>query len=501
MKNIQPIVSSSYEAFGFPVQNKPDQITYYYRRGITHTTGGGLFYRTFTGLTAPVISDPILIHSEVDNISGVSGGRMDDGSVIIFYVVTHADGTRDIWMINGDADNNFGAPVMFDWNAVLKLTGGYFFGPMISGDVAGEYYHIIYQTATGRYRTSIVKTTDYWQTYSEIGVLYDGTIPFSETAGVNLGSGKFVAFSRQNNAGILIPFESTNYGVTWIRRPSSTLYWYVGGQPCIPDVCFHDGVFDIFYECRDTSMMHISKGNTIADNFGKSTPVYNPQEIYCYHRGTGTNPSLGYGSQIQIKPFNGLYFIIFSKEYTSTRANLQWTIDDLVSDGSSQTSTINNNPTGVITITDPSPAAGISYSIDGINYDNTTGVFGNLSLGSYNIKAKSTTGTPILPPSPVIVVSGITTTSFRIDITNYGDWQNVRYCLMDLSTQADFSTFVTCKYRTPSGYPAVPIHNIRVVGYYDLFSALITGTTYYLRVKACNNEGESSYTIVNVTTL
>jgi hypothetical protein len=133
MKNIQPIVSNSYEAFGFPVQNKPDQVTYYYRRGITHTTGGGLFYRTFTGLTAPVISDPILIHSEVDNISGVSGGRMDDGSVIIFYVVTHADGTRDIWMIKGDADNNFGAPVMFDWNAVLKLTGGYFFGPMIKG--------------------------------------------------------------------------------------------------------------------------------------------------------------------------------------------------------------------------------------------------------------------------------------------------------------------------------------------------------------------------------
>jgi hypothetical protein len=32
-------------------------------------------------------------------------------------------------------------------------------------------------------------------------------------------------------------------------------------------------------------------------------------------------------------------------------------------------------PTGTITITSPTPAAGITYSIDGINYTNTTGIF------------------------------------------------------------------------------------------------------------------------------
>src|SRR5207342_1201957 len=114
MKNIQPIVSNSYEAFGFPVQNGADQVSYYYRRGITHITGGGLFYRTFTGILESVISEPILIHSEIENISGVSGGQMDDGTVIIFYVVTHVGGTRDIWIIKG-SDNNFGTPVIFDW--------------------------------------------------------------------------------------------------------------------------------------------------------------------------------------------------------------------------------------------------------------------------------------------------------------------------------------------------------------------------------------------------
>lgn len=435
MKNIQPIVSSSYEAFGFPVQNKPDQVTYYYRRGITHTTGGGLFYRTFTGILEAVVSEPVLIHSETENISGVSGGQMDDGTVIIFYVVNHANGTRDIWMIKADADNNFGTPVIFDWSAVLKLAGGYFFGPMITGDVAGEYYHIMYQVGSGRYRTSLVKTSNYWNTYSEVGVLYDGNISYSETAGVNLGGGKFLALSRNNISGSLTPFESTNYGVTWTRRPSSNLYWWNGGGPEVPNIYAHDGVFDIFFECRDTSMMLISKGNTLA-NFGNATPVYNDQEMYCYHRGTGGNPSLGYGSQIKMS--NGKYFMIFSKEYTTSKANLQWTIDDLVSDS-------------------------------------------------------------VAPIAPVIAVSGITASSFRIDITNYGDWQNVRYCTIDLSTAADFSTFVTCKYRSISAYPAVKIQNIRMTGYWVTFNGLATGTTYYLRVTAYNNAGNSQPVVTVVT--
>src|SRR5438045_9102145 len=202
---------------------------------------------------------------------------------------------------------------------------------MIKGDTAGEYYHIMYQTAPSRYRISIVKTADYWHTYSEIGVLYDRIIPYSETAGINLGAGKMLALSRVNNAGSLTPFESTNYGVTWLRRPASNLYWWNGGSPEIPDMCIRsDGTFDIFYECRDTSMMQISKGNTVADNFGKSTPVYNSPEVYCYHRGTGGNPSLGYGKEVEMS--NAKLFMIFSKEFTSSKANLMWTKDDRVSD-------------------------------------------------------------------------------------------------------------------------------------------------------------------------
>jgi hypothetical protein len=439
MKNLQPIITNSYEAFLVAWQNKADQVTIIYRRGITHTTGGGVFGRTFTGLLEPpVVSDPFLIHSENENISGVSGGPMDDGTIVIFYVVTHTNGTRDIWLIKGDADNNFGTPVLFDWTGITKLTGGFFFGPMITGDVPGEFYHIMYQTAPSRYFISIIKTTDYWNTYSQQGILYDGTIPYSETAGINLGSGKFLALSRVNNSGSLTPFESLDHGATWLRRPASNLYWWNGGSPSIPFISGNADRFDIFYECRDTSMMHISKGNTLADNFGKSTPVYNQQEIYCYHRGTGGNPSLGYGVELEMT--NGKRFMIFSKEFTTTRANFLWTIDDLESDAS-------------------------------------------------------------IPDVPILNISGISSTSFRFDITNYGDFQNVRFLSMDLSTSADFSSFVTCKYRAISAFPAVPINNIKVVGYWDTFNGLLPGTTYFLRIKGCNNFGSSDYMIKIVTTL
>ncbi|KFF07609.1 beta strand repeat-containing protein, partial [Flavobacterium reichenbachii] len=49
--------------------------------------------------------------------------------------------------------------------------------------------------------------------------------------------------------------------------------------------------------------------------------------------------------------------------------------------------------TGTITISSPAPAAGITYSIDGTVFTNTTGVFTGLSAGAYNnIKVKNSSG-------------------------------------------------------------------------------------------------------------
>ena len=45
-------------------------------------------------------------------------------------------------------------------------------------------------------------------------------------------------------------------------------------------------------------------------------------------------------------------------------------------------------PTGTITVTNPTPGPGVSYSIDGNNYTNTTGIFALLSPGNYNVAVK-----------------------------------------------------------------------------------------------------------------
>jgi hypothetical protein len=448
VKNIQSINNLAYESFGVPVQNKINQVTYYYSNATTHTTGGKLVYRKYN-IAANVWSDYVVFQTDSIHINGCYGGKMDNDSTVLFSSRNHNDQyhTRDIYIQKVDSNNNFSAPVAFNWSGITELQGGFFFGPMITGDNVGQYSMMLYQsnsdTGSTRYRVSMIGTTDRWSHYSEIGVLYDGSaLPFSETAGINLGSGKYLGLARLNNAGTLTPFESTDYGVTWTRRPQSNLNYYGGGAPEIPYIYGHDGVFDVFYESRDVSMMLISKGNTVAANFGNATPVYNDNEIYSYHRGTGTNPSLGYGSELKLS--NGYFLTIYQKEFTNSRANIQWTVDDLATD-----------PSGV-------------------------------------------------PAVPTFVTRGITTTSFTIDSLNSLDntiLQNVRYFQIDLSTHADFSDFVTAKYRAISAYSASVIHDTKIPGYFVLFNSLTTGTTYYFRIKACNNAGCSAYTTTNVTTL
>ena len=50
-------------------------------------------------------------------------------------------------------------------------------------------------------------------------------------------------------------------------------------------------------------------------------------------------------------------------------------------------------PTGTITITSPAPAGGLTYSIDGVTYTNTTGVFSSVAPGTYSVTARNSCGT------------------------------------------------------------------------------------------------------------
>src|SRR5213078_32462 len=63
--------------------------------------------------------------------------------------------------------------------------------------------------------------------------------------------------------------------------------------------------------------------------------------------------------------------------------------------------------TGTITVTSPAPAAGISYSIDGVDYTNTTGVFTGVAPGTYNVTVQNAAG-GISAATPVTIAGAPT---------------------------------------------------------------------------------------------
>jgi hypothetical protein len=271
-------------------------------------------------------------------------------------------------------------------------------------------------------------------------VWYNTTTSFSETALANFGNGKFAAFMRNDLAGTLTGYESSDYCVTWTPRVPSNLLWWGGGGPEIPNV-YHepDGTVTVFYECRDSKYMSISRNNNVSSNFG--TTIYQTPEMFSYNNGAGGNPSLGYGAMRMVN--GNQYVLIYAFEESNAVAHLMYTRTDLVTD-----------PNGV----------------------------------------------PIPPPS--VDTTSISTTSFRFDINGYTQAQldNIRYFSFDISTVSDFSSFASLKYQTPTLAPASTMQNIRQLAQWDVFNSAITATRYWIRVKACNNAGCSAYSTASVTT-
>lgn len=73
--------------------------------------------------------------------------------------------------------------------------------------------------------------------------------------------------------------------------------------------------------------------------------------------------------------------------------------------------------TGTIVITTPT-GSGMTYSIDGTNYTNTTGTFNSVNTGTYNVTAKNTSG--CVSTSTVVTLSGATPNTWTGHYDN--DW-------------------------------------------------------------------------------
>ncbi len=78
--------------------------------------------------------------------------------------------------------------------------------------------------------------------------------------------------------------------------------------------------------------------------------------------------------------------------------------------------------TGTITVT--SVTTGLSFSIDGVNYNNTTGVFSGLNSGSYNLTAKNSTGIVSVAVAAIINAQPVSPGS----ITTITGTRNINQC-------------------------------------------------------------------------
>ncbi|MDQ6528777.1 T9SS sorting signal type C domain-containing protein [Flavobacterium sp. LHD-85] len=71
-----------------------------------------------------------------------------------------------------------------------------------------------------------------------------------------------------------------------------------------------------------------------------------------------------------------------------------------------QPSCVNN--TGVITVTSPASGTGYTYSVDGVDFSNTSGIFTGLSSGGYNVRVKNTTTGCESDATPITINASIT---------------------------------------------------------------------------------------------
>jgi hypothetical protein len=114
----------------------------------------------------------------------------------------------------------------------------------------------------------------------------------------------------------------------------------------------------------------------------------------------GTNYTNTTGIFASISP--GTYNVTYKNNAGCTSAATSVTVNPQPPTPAQAIATVSQQPnctvvTGTITVTQPTPAPGISYSIDGISYSNNTGVFTAVAPGNYNVTVRNTQGCVSVP--------------------------------------------------------------------------------------------------------
>lgn len=465
LKNPQQVeFDSLYTAFGSSTKIKIDTAAWVGRQGTGHLTGGKVVGFKYS-IGDATWHDKFLIYDTTVDIRDVWGDELDNDSLVFQTSAgtNHVSPSTDWSLVQFQlrCDTNLNCVRReIDFTGKNPLQRGIYFANMLHTGTPGEYFqmHYDFNVDTGtvpRHRLHLAHTTDYWIT-DDWRLLYDGPFGYTEAVVAGWGndletfSDSMYVWSRTEQGGSLYGWRSFDRGETWTPRGYQDLGWYAGGGggEMIPFLRVRDKrKINIMWQDRESEAISIAVDVDPVSFFNAPArdSVYYPQ-IYFPNLSENwavANSSLGYPSFCWILG-DSVALPVWSHERTNGKANLWSTRDNFTSDMN---------------------------------------------------------GIPVAPPT--ITASAQDADGFRLEISGYdsSDLYNVRYFELDISTVADFATFATGKYTTPSVQDASSLQGVRMYSSWDNINALSTATTYYYRIRACNNTGCSSYTTGNTTTL
>jgi hypothetical protein len=473
VKNVQAVdhntlglVGKDYRAFGHIIKVNSNTLRHIFRAGTGHLTGGDIPYEDYKINTGQWMPEVLLNH-DVFNLEDPGVCIMDNGEIAVFYTMSdngfngNGINTERAYFMKYDAQTMAPTTDKIDYigglSGVPQLDRGWAFGKGVYHGVPGTYSMSLVQystnPATPTFKTGIIKTTNYWNTFTYYLINQSTTTSFSENHHAYLGSNRLVSMRRLDDGGAWQVWYSSDGGVTWSGVGPNGIGHYNGAVK-ICSLEMVDGKLWVIQQCRDSGFIQISRENDPNVffgnlNFNQAEIVYDNREVSSSYMGLGY-PSFCVMMDIPTRA----YFALWADELlggagSTGISQILFTREDFVTD-----------PAGV----------------------------------------------PVAPPTIDILNPAFTTNnSFRVDIQGYTkkQYENIKWFKFDISTTATFNpgTFITAKWEATGPNSVRVLQDVKLIGPWLAISQLNANTNYYIRIKACNYHNESGYTFKNIATL
>lgn len=319
-------VNTRYVAFGGLVRKDANTVSWFGRSGTSHVLGGKIVRIDFDIATETASAPVDVITDGTYDLRGGSVGIDDNGHIHVF--ISRYNGGADTFIDTGMYTSTDGGDTFGGLEAFETTYSRYnFYGQHTKGDTAGEFFVPFFEHNGTDFLVSLFKTTDNWATHSKITV-YSGTTQMTEPALINLGNGNMLIVARRNNSPYgLFAFLSTDGGDTW-GSPTLTNLAGTGGPSNVEMIITKSGKLSAFMTDRSGAWITQSLSNRIDSRISNPANWVDTSN-FVQSYATDSYPVLGYPSAYTLD--DGRVLIVFSAEFSSSRADLYFGIGSLAS--------------------------------------------------------------------------------------------------------------------------------------------------------------------------